>query len=249
MKRHGMTLIELLLASAMLVVLLGIVWSTILFVSRTEAYRWRQTEQQRTVRNWTQMLNNDFRQAIQDTEQLNKAEGGETIRHFGVSGTATQLRIDISDYSQYSDESSGLRTIFYDFQQQGGLIRRERDYAAVNSMEGLLQIAPEIVSGQFRYFDGGTWHDQWTSLDRKSAPSAIEVTFDLSSFSEREHHRVIVQVPAASQTFSEAYQRAIPPLKPEETAAPPPPSPPSVPQTPQPAPPPPQSPFHSLFGD
>ena len=239
-----MTLIELLLASAMFVVLLGIMWNTVLFLSHAETHRGRQTRQQRIVRTWTQRLNNDFRQAIQDTEQLNKAEGSENIRHFGISGTATRLRIDILDYSRRSDESSGFRAIFYDFQQTGGLVRRERDYVAVKSVGELVQIEREIRSGQFRYFDGGTWYDQWTSLDRKSAPSAIEVTFHILS----EHYRVIVQVPAASPTFSEAYQRGSPLPKPENIVAMPQPLP-VVPQIPQPVPSPTPSPFHSLFGD
>jgi len=259
MIRRGVTLVELLLALAMLIVLMSIVWSVISFIVRLELRREQQTEQQRFVRTWTQILSDDVRSAIQDTEQLNKAEGSETIRHFGVSGTTTQLRIDITEFSGRSEQSSELRTIFYEFDQDNGLVRQERDYAALKSVEGFKQKVPAIVSGQFRYFDGGTWHDQWDSLDRKSAPSAIEVTFhSLSSTESRRwrrqeansrepvSNRVIVQIPAASQTFSQEYQRATPPPKPEDNV----PSPPAFePPPPEYQPPPPPSPFHSFFGD
>ena len=243
--RQGMTLLELLLASALFIVLLGIIWSAVSFLSRVEVHRGRQTEQQRIVRTWTQMLTNDFRSAIQDTEQLNKAEGDVTIRHFGVIGTATQLQVDVSDYSRQQRDSSELRTIFYDFQQTGGLVRRERDYVALKTEEGHIQYAPEVRGGQFRYFDGNTWHDQWTSLERKNTPSAIEATFYLLSSAEWERHQVIVQIPAASPASSETYQRATPPPTQESPAA----APPSSHTSSQPVTPPQSNPFHSLFGD
>jgi len=256
--RRGFTLLELLLASAMFIVLLGIVWEVTSIFLRAETTRMRQANHQRIVRIWTQMMNDDFRSAIQDTEQLNKAVGGETIRHFGLSGTATQLRIDVSDYSWHSAEASELKTIFYDFQQTSGLVRREQDYAVPKSAEGAIQIAPEIVSGQFRYFDGNAWHDYWASLDRKQIPSAVEVTFYSLPFAEAKRwrdrtsnvrqpvlHRMVVQIPSASQTHFESYKRAQAPKPPEETPLPPP----SPPQQPQPQPPPPPSPVHSLFGD
>jgi len=260
--RQGLTLLELLLASAVFIVLLGIVGSVTLFLLQAESARMQHTGQQRVIHIWTQMMSDDFQSAIQDTEQLNKAAGSETIRHFGVSGTSTQLRIDVSDYSWRSADSSELRTIFYDFQSAGGLSRREQDYAAPKASEGQEQIAPEIVSGQFRYFDGGTWHDQWASLDRKRTPSAVEVTFYSLSFAEANRwrspssgvsapvmNRVRVQIPAAAEGFFETYQREQPPQLPQEYQPPLPPSLPTPPLPPQTQPPPPPSPFHSLFGD
>jgi len=257
--RRGFTLIELLLASSALAALLGILWSVMVLLTKMETGRLQHTEQQRIVRKWTETLSDDFRSAIQDTEQLNKTEGGETIRHFGVSGTTTQLRIDVTDFSWRSAESSELRTITYEFHQSSGLVRRERDYAALKSVEGAMEITPEIVSGQFRYFDGGTWHEHWSSLDRKSAPSAVEVTFyslpryeaarwrsRIPDAKEPALNKVIVQVPAASHAF-ESYQRVQAPQPPPQNL--PPPSPPSFPSPPQPPQQPPPSPFHSLFGD
>ena len=256
--RRGITLLEVLLASAMIIVLLGTVWEVTSFLLRAETTRMRQTGQQRIVLTWTQMMGDDFRSAIQDTEQLNKAVGDETIRHFGLSGTATQLRIDVSDYSWQSAEASELKTIFYDFQPTSGLVRREQDYAAPKSASGVIKMAPEIVGGKFRYYDGRTWQDYWSSLDRKGTPSAVEVTFYSLPFSEAERWRnrmsdakepvfnqVVVQIPAASQAYFETYKRVQPPKPPGETTPPPP----SPPRPPQPQPPPPPSPFHSFFGD
>ena len=255
--RRGMTLLEVLLASAILVILLGIVWEVTAFFLRAETTRKRQTDQQRIVRHWTQRVSEDIRSAIQDTEQLNKSVGDETIRHFGLSGTTTQLRIDISNYSWQTAETSELKTIFYDFQPTNGLVRREQDYATPKTASGTVDIVPEIVGGSFRYYDGRTWHDYWASLDRKGAPSAVEVTFFSLPFSEAERwrrrdpnakpptsNRIVVEIPAASHAYFKSYRRAQAPRPPNE-----PPPPPAPPQPPRPQPPPPPSPFHSFFGD
>ena len=255
--RRGFTLMEVLLASAIFIVLLSIVWEVTALLLRAEKTRMRLAEQQRIIQTWTQMMNDDFQSAIQDTEQLNKAVGSETIRHFGLSGTATQLRIDISNYDWQSADASELRTIFYDFQPASGLVRREQDYASLKSATGAFQMAPGIVGGTFRYYDGRTWHEYWANLDQKRAPSAIEITFNTLPFSEAERwrrremgvhepvsKRVVVQIPAAAHTYFEPYRRAQAPRPLNET-----PPPPSPPQPPRPQPPPPPSPFHSLFGD
>jgi len=39
---------------------------------------------------------------------------------------------------------------------------------------------PEVVSLQFRYFDGRGWADSWNSLDRKSLPAAVEIQLQLA---------------------------------------------------------------------
>ena len=246
MMRRGFTLLEVLLVLAMLTTILGIVWGVMSILSQIETRRTQQAKQQQLIRTWTQTLNDDFRNVLQDTEQFNKAVGSETIRHFGVDGTATKLRIDVSDYSRRSAESSELQTIFYEFSQMNGLVRQERDYAAPQSATGRVSMASELVSGQFRYFDGSTWHNQWVSLERKSVPTAIEVSFyssPLSETSKKMLNRIIVQIPSAAQGFSESYRRVQPPQENQ-----PPPSPSLSPTEPPPSSPQP-SPFHSLFGD
>jgi hypothetical protein len=42
---------------------------------------------------------------------------------------------------------------------------------------------PEVVSLQFRYFDGRGWADAWNSLERKSLPAAVEIQFQLGESS------------------------------------------------------------------
>ncbi|MCL2004539.1 MAG: type II secretion system protein GspJ [Planctomycetaceae bacterium] len=251
--RQGFTLLEILLVLSTLVLLLSIVWGVTYTLIQMEKQRAGQTQQQRTVRHWTQKINDDFRSAIQDTDQdSSPTASGETIRHFGVTGTAEQLRIDVAHYAWRTEESSELRTIFYEFHPANGLVRTERDYAATTAVAETIQNAPEIIHGRFQYYDGGTWHEHWASLDRKSVPSAIEITFYSLSASAAKRQRngeldmeepflsrVVVQIPSAFQGF-EPYRRAQPPdinqPLPIQTYD----LPPSLP---------PPNPFRSLFGD
>ena len=256
MMRQGFTLIEILFVLSTLGALLGIVWGVSYMLIHMEKQRASQTQQQRVIRHWMQIINDDFRSAIQDAGQdLGQSADGGTIRHFGVVGTAEQLRIDIVNYIWRTPGSSELRTIVYEFHPTSGLIRTERDYIESATAE-VIQDAPEIIGGQFQYYDGGTWHEHWVSLERKSMPSAIGITFyslpvsaakrwrdGESDIEEPFASRMVVQIPSAFQGF-EAYQRAQPP---GITQPPPPPmpaptfeSPPSLPSP---------SLFHSLFGD
>jgi type II secretory pathway pseudopilin PulG len=44
---------------------------------------------------------------------------------------------------------------------------------------------PEVVSLQFRYFDGRGWSDAWNSLERKSLPAAVEIQLQLADLPPR----------------------------------------------------------------
>jgi 5-formyltetrahydrofolate cyclo-ligase len=263
--RKSFTLLEVLLASVLFAVLLGIVLSMTSFFIRSETQTVLQTEQQRIVSAWIQILNDDFRTAIQDTEQANKKEGNETIRHFGLYGTATQLRIDVSDEGQAVFDSSTLKTILYEFQPASGLMRREQDYAAAKTARfgnpAAERFSPEIVGCRFRYFDGNTWHEHWASLDRKGVPAAVEAVIQTLPLAEAVRwrnqmphtvepalNRIVVQIPAAPLSIFKPYQREEPPKPPVDPIAV---TPPPMPQPLEPPalPPPPPMPTHSLFGD
>lgn len=44
---------------------------------------------------------------------------------------------------------------------------------------------PEVVSLQFRYFDGRGWSDTWNSLTRKALPAAVEIQLQLAALPTR----------------------------------------------------------------
>ena len=51
-------------------------------------------------------------------------------------------------------------------------------------MDSAVMWAPEVVSLQFRYFDGSKWRNSWDSLARKGLPVAVEMTFAVTSIED-----------------------------------------------------------------
>ena len=50
-------------------------------------------------------------------------------------------------------------------------------------------IAPEVVSLQFRYFDGLTWQAEWDSAAMQRLPNAVEITLGLRRLVSDEERR------------------------------------------------------------
>lgn len=48
---------------------------------------------------------------------------------------------------------------------------------------------PEVVSVQFRYFDGRGWSDAWNSLDRKALPAAVAIELQLTDWAAESERR------------------------------------------------------------
>lgn len=51
-------------------------------------------------------------------------------------------------------------------------------------MDSTVTWAPEVVSLQFRYFDGSKWQSSWDSLARKGLPVAVEMNFAVASLED-----------------------------------------------------------------
>lgn len=59
---------------------------------------------------------------------------------------------------------------------------------------------PEVVHCEFHYFDGSDWLEEWDSDERKSLPSAVEVTLRLDPPPERWKQKPAKTADAASET-------------------------------------------------
>ena|GEM_PF-2759764 len=257
--RSGFTLLEILLVSLAIVLLFSVIAGISLTVMRLGQTQSQHALHQRIVRNVTQIMGDDIRTAIHDlqyqNQRANRGTPGETIRHFGVNGTDKQLRIDLLNYSrmtfsqdEMTQDSSELRTVFYEFFPNAGLVRRERDYLApvLLGLEEHTQAVSGIIDGRFRYFDGAVWHDHWASLSSKRLPSAIEVLFYIESGGEIFSDRIVIQIPPGLHAHA-SYRRAEPPRSVELISPPP-----QYTGSPQPTlspTPPPASPFLSLFDE
>ncbi|MDR1964097.1 MAG: type II secretion system protein GspJ [Planctomycetaceae bacterium] len=214
--RTGFTLLELLLALALFIVLIGLLWNIITLFSKTQTQGTRLAERSQLVRSLAQLLEDDLKSAIQDPiHPLESSVGDDDVRRFGLSGSLQVLRIDVIEINPFAvtttqetsptrqalfgeiqttePRAAELKTVFYDFQQANGLTRREIDFETsdINApgLEGSHLLAPEVVDCRFRYYNGSVWSDSWESLERAGLPVAIEVTLRILPLAEAEQYR------------------------------------------------------------
>jgi prepilin-type N-terminal cleavage/methylation domain-containing protein len=209
----GFTLLELLLALALFVVLIGMLWNIISLFSKTQTQGTRLAERSQLVRSLAQLLEDDLKAAIQDPIHPSEGStGDDDVRRFGLNGSLKTLRIDVIEINPFvtvnpqprqallgevqtaTPRAAELKTVFYDFQQFAGLTRREIDFETpdinAQGVEGSNLQAPEVVGCRFRYYNGSAWSDSWESLERGGLPVAIEVILSILPLSEAErYHR------------------------------------------------------------
>ncbi|RMF93964.1 MAG: hypothetical protein D6741_13110, partial [Planctomycetota bacterium] len=121
------------------------------------------------------------------TDVIYSADGLTLDRVSDVKSVAYFV-VDADSASSYTYSN---RPGISDFEESGGLVRRELDRAVTQyaSESGLLDlvdeelepVAPEVVDIQFSYFDGSTWQSSWDSDLNGSLPTAVEVVLYLRS--------------------------------------------------------------------
>lgn len=115
-----------------------------------------------------------------DTSRLPRIDQYHPILHFNGNGSYTSLPTDVKSVSYFismeADESAPV---------PGGLYRREVDRATVGGASdpnlfsidaAARQVAAEVVSLSFRYFDGESWQGEWDSDEVGGFPMAVEIT-------------------------------------------------------------------------
>jgi hypothetical protein len=78
------------------------------------------------------------------------------------------------DFESPADDLSDIATGLLAEQEAGAAV------AGPSNPSDSLVCVPEVVSLQFRYFDGAGWSSEWNSLQRKSLPAAVEVVLGVA---------------------------------------------------------------------
>jgi type II secretory pathway component PulJ len=258
---RAFTLLELLLSMALLIVLMGMMWNILSLFTRSQTHGLKKAEQSQLVRSLSQLLEDDLRSAIQDPIHpfQKQTSWDDDIRRFGLSGSEHFLRFDVLEENEFDLNNSGLKTLFYEFTAQTGLLRQELDFETAEGQqpanpnpEASLS-APEVIDCNFRYYNGNVWSDSWDSIQRQGLPVAVEVSLKIIPLSEVQSYRngsgehsaetairIVAFLPASPIQKFDTFQRKTPAKKKEEfTVNVPPPIPmPALPTLPQPAPPP-----------
>jgi len=105
--RQGFTLLELIISLSLMSMVLAASWALLDIYIRTFEKGEAAIEKARIVRSISQLLTDDLQAAIQDpgNPHIRPQRGAGQVRRFGLSGTATTLRVDILQINPFDSTS------------------------------------------------------------------------------------------------------------------------------------------------
>lgn len=168
---RGFTLIETLVALALLIALLGTLF---LFMRNLLETRRRATEfaeRERAIATLVQSIENDLMTCL-----VRGPAGGA-----GIDGTETSLRI-LSRGVAIRSISGGQQGLFRDLQSTevrfnagGHTLEGRRAAADSTNAGGFSPFGGTIAKVRFRYYDGSRWLETFNSIAQDALPVAVEV--------------------------------------------------------------------------
>lgn len=155
----------------------------------------------RPVRGGTYALVSDNAGIISRTSDL------QSITWFLANASAGGLEGEVGQLAQSNAVLTTMNTGPQGLARLAG-DRMAIDYAdAESDLEVLAAaatlLAPEIVSLQFRYFDGLQWQTEWDSVSAQKLPNAVEITLGLKQIISDEERRANQFNAAARATMDE----------------------------------------------
>ena len=166
MSRRGFTLIEMLIAIALVIALVGALFAFFLDTLDSRDRLASSTAELRDVGRFFDALDRD----------LSAASGVDGKGGPGLTGTATSIRISTRGVpihrvaqSPRDPALSDAMSVAWTFDELPRTLTAVRD----DSDRATLSIEPTHV--RFRYHDGDAWQDQFTSTGDRGLPVAIEV--------------------------------------------------------------------------
>ncbi|MGL4943231.1 MAG: type II secretion system protein GspJ [Thermoguttaceae bacterium] len=244
MKRSAYTLIELLISSALILLLLTLMWGIVSTIEVGQSRGAQMVSRSSSAREFAKQFTADIAAAIQDTRSASgrsQPSGDDDVRRFGLFGESNSLRLDVFracpivveqiDVEENRLEAMGadvvktpklpeLKTVVYEASTVpgGGITRSEWDYhLSLRTGEASFKTQfREAVAFSFRYFDGSTWRDTWDSIASESLPTAVEatITWQLPKTSNTSTQHIVAYLPASSLQGHEDFVRARPPAPP-----------------------------------
>ena len=203
---YGFTLMEVLLATAILSIIMMIVYGSFVqtrrVIGRTEAA----VDGLRGIRAVFSRITNDVGMAFLSTANDNTFFVGTD----DYGGGYPNDQIDFTSFSHIrrnSDalESDQMEVGYYlrkDFEGASVLMKREKNRIDVNPMYGgrTFELCEDIAGIDFRYLDEGTWLDSWDSRVSKKIPEAVEITIIVKDRSGAEKSfRTITEIPLSGK--------------------------------------------------
>src|SRR3990170_8811056 len=205
----GFTLMEVLIATAILGIVMAIVYGSFVqtrrVIGRTEAA----VDGLRGIRAAFSRITNDVGMAFLSTNLpfndntffvgTDDYEGGYPSDKIDFTSSYHILRDSDAKESDQMEVGYYLRK---DFEGASVLMKREKNRIDVNPMYGgkTYELCEDIVGINFRYLDDGAWLESWDSRVTKKLPEAVEITIITKDSTGTERSfRTVTEIPLSGK--------------------------------------------------
>ncbi len=203
---RGFTLMEVLIATAILAIVMMLVYGSFVqtrrVIGRTEAA----VDGLRGIRAAFSRITNDVGMAF-----LNSAN--DATFFVGTDDYEGGYPADQMDFTSFSHvqrssqarESDQMEVGYYlrkDYEGASFLMKREKNRIDLNPMYGgkSYELCEDIMGLDFRYLDEGTWLESWDSRVSKKMPEAVEITMIIKDGNGVERSfRTITEIPLSGK--------------------------------------------------
>ena len=205
----GFTLMEVLIATAILAIVLSIVYGSFVQTKRVIGKAEGSVDELRGVRTAFSRMMSDLDMAF--LSQPLPSQPDESTFFSGVDDFAYGYPNDSLDFTSYSNrirrldarESDQTEVGYYikrNFEGSSVMMRRDKRRIDSYPLSGgkTDEISDEVVGLNFRYLDRDIWYDSWDSKNKTphEMPEAVEITIIVKDKSDKERtFRTIVKIP------------------------------------------------------
>ena len=212
---HGCTLMEVLIATAILAIVLSIVYGSFVQTKRVIARAEGSVDELRGVRVSFNRMMWDLSMAFlskQDPDQTDQTDVNTIF--VGTNDFAAGYPNDSIDFTSYANrirnkdarESDQTEVGYYlnrNFEGDTVLMKREKRQIDKKPLEGgkSFELSEDVVGLNFRYLDQGAWVDSWDSRVSKAIPEAVEITLIIKDRTGRERsYRTVTGIPLGGES-------------------------------------------------
>ena len=212
---HGFTLMEVLIATAILAIVLTIVYGSFVQTKRVIARAEGSVDELRGVRVSFNRMMWDLSMAFlskQDPDQTDQTDVNTIF--VGTNDFAAGYPNDSIDFTSYANrirnkdarESDQTEVGYYlnrNFEGDTVLMKREKRQIDKKPLEGgkSFELSEDVVGLNFRYLDQGAWVDSWDSRVSKAIPEAVEITLIIKDRTGRERsYRTVTGIPLGGES-------------------------------------------------
>lgn len=192
-QKKGFTLIEVIIAAAIIVSILSMLYGTYFTIARsTKAARSKQALSQQAQKTITQLARQircsyaaTHSRDANKTGDRSRQKTEDTKKRFDYfSGNANHLTeilhlVTTNSFTASKDSPEGLFEVIYKFNKnEGVLYLNQEQFVGVTKKtvkKQWIPIAENIHSLELKFFDGRLWSNKWIYKERQKLPDAVEI--------------------------------------------------------------------------